>query len=47
MEKHGIGYHEKTLGQLFCDDSARQIVTMLEQECAEAGVVTHGNVQRQ
>ncbi len=38
VEKHGIKYHEKTLGQLFCDDSARQIVTMLEKECAAAGV---------
>jgi len=38
VEKHGIRYHEKTLGQLFCDGSARQIVTMLEKECAEAGV---------
>src|ERR1700743_231854 len=28
VEKHGIRYHEKTLGQLFCDDSARQIVTL-------------------
>jgi predicted Rossmann fold flavoprotein len=38
VEKHGIRYHEKTLGQLFCDRSARDVVTMLEQECAEAGV---------
>ena len=38
VEKHGIRYHEKTLGQLFCDDSARRIVTLLERECAEAGV---------
>ncbi len=38
VEKHGIGYHEKTLGQLFCDDSARRIVALLERECAEAGV---------
>src|SRR5437762_5620944 len=29
IEKHGIAYHEKTLGQLFCDGSARQIVAML------------------
>src|SRR6202789_3833044 len=36
VEKHGIKYHEKTLGQLFCDDSARLIVGMLERECAEA-----------
>src|SRR5438093_11796105 len=38
VEKHGIAYHEKTLGQLFCDGSARQIVSMLESECREAGV---------
>lgn len=44
VEKHGIQYHEKTLGQLFCDDSARQIVAMLERECAEAGVETRCGV---
>ncbi|WP_157466473.1 NAD(P)/FAD-dependent oxidoreductase [Edaphobacter aggregans] len=38
VEKHGIPYHEKTLGQLFCDHSAQQIVTMLERECRDAGV---------
>ena len=38
VERHGIRYHEKTLGQLFCDRSAHDIVTMLEQECAAAGV---------
>jgi predicted Rossmann fold flavoprotein len=38
VEKHGIRYHEKTLGQLFCDHSAQQIVTMLEAECRAAGV---------
>jgi len=38
VEKHGIRYHEKTLGQLFCDRSAQDVVTMLLQECAEAGV---------
>lgn len=38
IEKHGIRYHEKTLGQLFCDRSAMDIVAMLERECAEAGV---------
>jgi len=38
VEKHGIGYHEKTLGQLFCDDSSRQILEMLETECANANV---------
>jgi len=38
VEKHGIAYHEKTLGQLFCDYSASQIVTMLEAECRAANV---------
>ena len=38
VEKHGIAYHEKTLGQLFCDRSASEIVAMLERECAEARV---------
>ena len=38
VEKHGIPYHEKTLGQLFCDGSAREIVAMLEEECRAAGV---------
>jgi predicted Rossmann fold flavoprotein len=33
VEKHGISYHEKTLGQLFCDKSARDIVNMLLEEC--------------
>ena len=34
VEKHRIAWHEKTLGQLFCDGSARQIVAMLLAECA-------------
>jgi predicted Rossmann fold flavoprotein len=38
VEKHGIPYHEKTLGQLFCDHSARDILGMLEKECGAAGV---------
>jgi predicted Rossmann fold flavoprotein len=38
VEKHHIPYHEKTLGQLFCDRSARDILGMLEGECSEAGV---------
>jgi predicted Rossmann fold flavoprotein len=33
VERHGIAWHEKTLGQLFCDGSAKQIVTMLLDEC--------------
>ncbi|MBB6124343.1 NAD(P)/FAD-dependent oxidoreductase [Sphingobium subterraneum] len=38
VDRHGIAWHEKTLGQLFCDGSARQIVTMLTDECAAGGV---------
>ncbi|BBB09584.1 NAD(P)/FAD-dependent oxidoreductase [Sphingopyxis sp. EG6] len=38
VERHGIAYHEKTLGQLFCDGSAKQIVAMLLEECAKGGV---------
>jgi hypothetical protein len=38
IRKHGIAFHEKTLGQLFCDGSAREIVAMLLAECAAAGV---------
>jgi predicted Rossmann fold flavoprotein len=38
VEKHGIPYHEKILGQLFCDHSAQDIMTMLEKECRESGV---------
>jgi predicted Rossmann fold flavoprotein len=38
VEQHQIPWHEKTLGQLFCDRAARDIVSMLEQECAAAGV---------
>lgn len=43
VEKHGIPYHEKEAGQLFCDRSSKDIVRMLEAECLEAGVtiVTH------
>ncbi|MDI3439091.1 NAD(P)/FAD-dependent oxidoreductase [Erwinia sp. V90_4] len=39
INRHGIAWHEKTLGQLFCDDSAQQVVDMLLKEC-EAGSVT-------
>jgi len=38
VQKHGIAFHEKTLGQLFCDGSSRQIIDMLLAECREAGV---------
>lgn len=37
VEKHGIAYHEKKLGQLFCDQSAEQIVKLLKTECEWAG----------
>jgi predicted Rossmann fold flavoprotein len=48
VEKHGIAHHEKTLGQLFCDGSAQQIVALLEAECRAAGVeiLTHVNIER-
>ena len=39
VDAHGIAWHEKELGQLFCDDSSKQIVAMLLAECAEAGVL--------
>ncbi len=38
VETHGIAYHEKKLGQLFCDGSARAILDMLLGECEAAGV---------
>ena len=38
VERHGIAWHEKTLGQLFCDNSARQIVEMLLAECRKGAV---------
>jgi predicted Rossmann fold flavoprotein len=38
VERRGIAYHEKTLGQLFCDDSSTQIIDMLRAACDEAGV---------
>lgn len=38
VERHGIAYHEKELGQLFCDQSAKLIVKMLADECRHAGV---------
>ena len=38
VEKHHIPYHEKTLGQLFCDRSAQDILDMLEKECRAGGV---------
>jgi predicted Rossmann fold flavoprotein len=38
IEKHGIRYHEKKSGQLFCDDSSQRIIDMLQHECTMAGV---------
>ncbi|HET9282470.1 MAG TPA: NAD(P)/FAD-dependent oxidoreductase [Candidatus Angelobacter sp.] len=48
VEKHGIAYHEKTLGQLFCDGLSRQIVAMLEEECrrSDAQILTNIKVER-
>ncbi|MBL5861445.1 NAD(P)/FAD-dependent oxidoreductase [Serratia fonticola] len=40
INRYGIAYHEKTLGQLFCDDSAQQVVELLVQECELGQVVT-------
>ncbi len=38
VERHGIAYHEKKLGQLFCDTSSKAIIDMLRAECRDAGV---------
>ena len=38
LQKHNIGYHEKTLGQLFCDDEAEVLIAMLREECDAVGV---------
>ena len=43
VERHGILYHEKKLGQLFCDTSSREIVNLLASECADAGVHVETN----
>ena len=42
VDRHGIAWHEKTLGQLFCDGSARQIVEMLVAECTESVTIREG-----
>ncbi|HZV89411.1 MAG TPA: aminoacetone oxidase family FAD-binding enzyme [Candidatus Binatus sp.] len=47
VEKHRIPYHEKTLGQLFCDRSAQDITNMLEAECREAGAQIFLNIKIQ
>ncbi len=46
VEKHTIAYHEKTAGQLFCDDSSKDILAMLVSECEQAGVkiLTHCDI---
>lgn len=41
VEKHGVAYHEKTLGQLFCDSKSRDILDLLLAECDAAGVEIH------
>ncbi|MCA2411390.1 NAD(P)/FAD-dependent oxidoreductase [Rhizobium leguminosarum bv. viciae 248] len=41
VDRHGIAWHEKTLGQLFCDDSAKDIIRMLLTEMRTAGAVLH------
>ena len=46
VERHGIAWHEKTLGQLFCDGSARQIVRMLLDECPEGVTLRMGEAIR-
>jgi len=38
LDRHGIGYHEKKLGQLFCDEGSEAVIAMLKQECDDAGV---------
>ena len=45
VEKHGIPYHEKKLGQLFCDRAASDITAMLEKECRDAGVEIRCNTK--
>ncbi len=45
VQKHGIPFHERKLGQLFCNSSSRQILEMLQRECAENGVKTLLNCQ--
>ena len=47
VEKHGIPYHEKTLGQLFCDRSSRDVLGMLESECRDAPVTIFLNTKIQ
>ena len=44
IEKHGIAYHEKKLGQLFCDDNAQDVIDMLLAECADVSAEVANNV---
>ena len=48
VEQHQIRWHEKTLGQLFCDHAASEIVSMLQKECAAAGVTVllHARIEK-
>ncbi len=43
VDKHDIGYHEKARGELFCDQSSKQILAMLANECAQVGVAVFTN----
>ncbi len=45
VESHGIAYHEKKLGQLFCDGSSRELLGMLIEECAAAGARVETNIE--
>jgi predicted Rossmann fold flavoprotein len=45
VEKHGIAWHEKTLGQLFCDGSSQQIIDLLLAECSAAGATVQGGTR--
>ena len=47
VDSHGIAWHEKKLGQLFCDGSSRQIVEMLLAECAAANVEIRAELPRE
>src|ERR1700754_3701650 len=43
VAKHGVPYHEKKLGQLFCDNKSKDILNMLLEECRRVGVEPHAN----
>lgn len=44
VESHGIDYHEKARGQLFCDETSKQIVAMLVEECKRSGVIIRTSI---